>query len=595
MRELGRARAASERHSGRTVTAVAARGRRPAPPRRAHETRIDEPRLPGALSRCGVSADRVGRRLLAGASPPRGDAACRGVREPESVAVDGARIAIAAQAGAAAGAGAHEIAVSTASGGDPREVGAAASRDAARRPLSLASTDETARRWSSTIATAAPSVARLEVATIRDFDLDAAGADRAELRLPAPPEPPARRSTARPAMLACSPAASRAGGVALAGRPRPRPARPPTSAAPRARRRHPPPLPTFTPTRRRAGAIDLDSTRAVWATRGRIVEPEPVTGGRAGHPAARARPDRGARRPQPGREPLARAPRGDRRAARRGRPVQAGRRGARPRGRRHRPARRRQVDAAERARRAPGGSGTGPSPCSPSTPPPSARAARCSATARGSRPTRRDRGLFIRSTAAGERLGGLAPATRAAAQALAAAFDVVVIETVGVGQSETEVAEAADTDRGRRPARLRRRAAVHQGRDHGDPRRAGRHQGRPRQVALRARRDLNAALRSLGERDTAVVAVSSVPPPSRGSTSWPTRSTPTAPGWTSPRPHAGPPPRRARRLHRRARRARAAGARRPPRRRAPAGRAGAGARAAGAVPGCSRSAASASG
>ena len=56
-----------------------------------------------------------------------------------------------------------------------------------------------------------------------------------------------------------------------------------------------------------------------------------------------------------------------------------------------------------------------------------------------------DRGIFIRSMAAGERLGGLAPATRAAAQALAAAFDVVVIETVGVGQSETEIAEAADT------------------------------------------------------------------------------------------------------------------------------------------------------
>jgi LAO/AO transport system kinase len=56
-----------------------------------------------------------------------------------------------------------------------------------------------------------------------------------------------------------------------------------------------------------------------------------------------------------------------------------------------------------------------------------------------------DRGLFIRSMAAGERLGGLAPATRAAAQALAAAFDVVVVETVGVGQSETEVAEVADT------------------------------------------------------------------------------------------------------------------------------------------------------
>ena len=53
--------------------------------------------------------------------------------------------------------------------------------------------------------------------------------------------------------------------------------------------------------------------------------------------------------------------------------------------------------------------------------------------------------MFIRSTAAGDRLGGLAPATRAAASALAAAFDVVVIETVGVGQSETEVADVADT------------------------------------------------------------------------------------------------------------------------------------------------------
>jgi LAO/AO transport system kinase len=57
----------------------------------------------------------------------------------------------------------------------------------------------------------------------------------------------------------------------------------------------------------------------------------------------------------------------------------------------------------------------------------------------------KDRAVFIRSTAAGNRLGGLAPATRAASEALAAAFDVVVIETVGVGQSETEVADTADT------------------------------------------------------------------------------------------------------------------------------------------------------
>ncbi len=57
----------------------------------------------------------------------------------------------------------------------------------------------------------------------------------------------------------------------------------------------------------------------------------------------------------------------------------------------------------------------------------------------------RDREVFIRSTAAGDRLGGLAAATRSAAAVLAAAFDVVVIETVGVGQSEVEVADVADT------------------------------------------------------------------------------------------------------------------------------------------------------
>ena len=57
----------------------------------------------------------------------------------------------------------------------------------------------------------------------------------------------------------------------------------------------------------------------------------------------------------------------------------------------------------------------------------------------------RDDGILIRSTAAGTRLGGLAEATRDAAQALVAAFDVVVVETVGVGQSETDVAELCDT------------------------------------------------------------------------------------------------------------------------------------------------------
>jgi LAO/AO transport system kinase len=56
-----------------------------------------------------------------------------------------------------------------------------------------------------------------------------------------------------------------------------------------------------------------------------------------------------------------------------------------------------------------------------------------------------DRGVFIRSTATANRLGGVAASTRAAAGALAVAFEIVVVETVGVGQSETEVADLADT------------------------------------------------------------------------------------------------------------------------------------------------------
>lgn len=56
-----------------------------------------------------------------------------------------------------------------------------------------------------------------------------------------------------------------------------------------------------------------------------------------------------------------------------------------------------------------------------------------------------DRGVFFRSMAARERLGGLADATRASALVLAAAFDRVFIETVGVGQSETDVTGVADT------------------------------------------------------------------------------------------------------------------------------------------------------
>lgn len=123
-----------------------------------------------------------------------------------------------------------------------------------------------------------------------------------------------------------------------------------------------------------------------------------------------------------------------------------------------------------------------------------------------------DREVFIRSMAAGERLGGLAPATRAAAHALAAAFDVVVIETVGVGQSETEIAEVADTvavvvQPGSGDALQFIKSGIMEIPDVLIVTKAD-----LGQVAVRARRDLHAALRSLGARDTAVVAVSSLPP-----------------------------------------------------------------------------------
>jgi LAO/AO transport system kinase len=123
-----------------------------------------------------------------------------------------------------------------------------------------------------------------------------------------------------------------------------------------------------------------------------------------------------------------------------------------------------------------------------------------------------DRQLFIRSTAAGDRLGGLAPATRAAAGALAAAFDVVVIETVGVGQSETEVADVADTvavvvQPGSGDVLQFLKSGIMEVPDVLVVSKAD--LGR---VAERALADLRSALRSLGSADTPVVAVSSVPP-----------------------------------------------------------------------------------
>ena len=125
----------------------------------------------------------------------------------------------------------------------------------------------------------------------------------------------------------------------------------------------------------------------------------------------------------------------------------------------------------------------------------------------------RDAGLFIRSTAAGDRLGGLAPATRAAATVLAVAFDVVVVETVGVGQSETDVADLADTvavivQPGSGDVLQFLKSGIMEIPDVLVVTKAD--LGRP---ALRTRADLRAALRSLGSRDTPVLAVSSAAPP----------------------------------------------------------------------------------
>src|SRR3954469_4170548 len=125
----------------------------------------------------------------------------------------------------------------------------------------------------------------------------------------------------------------------------------------------------------------------------------------------------------------------------------------------------------------------------------------------------RDDGLLIRSTAAGGRMGGLAAPTREAAHALAVAFDVVVVETVGVGQSETDVEEVCDTvavvvQPGSGDTLQFLKAGIMEvpdvlvvtKADLGD-------------VAVRARRDLDQALAAVGSRDVPVIAVSSVPPP----------------------------------------------------------------------------------
>ncbi|MCW5680095.1 MAG: 50S ribosome-binding GTPase [Xanthobacteraceae bacterium] len=56
-----------------------------------------------------------------------------------------------------------------------------------------------------------------------------------------------------------------------------------------------------------------------------------------------------------------------------------------------------------------------------------------------------DKGVFVRSMAARDRLGGISNETIAAAVLMRALYDIVIVETVGVGQSESDIASIADT------------------------------------------------------------------------------------------------------------------------------------------------------
>jgi LAO/AO transport system kinase len=107
---------------------------------------------------------------------------------------------------------------------------------------------------------------------------------------------------------------------------------------------------------------------------------------------------------------------------------------------------------------------------------------------------------FIRPSPSQAQMGGVARRTReAVALCEAAGFDVVLIETVGVGQSETMVAEPVRPVRAADGAGRRRRVAGRQARHHGDGRPDPGEQGRWRSsaAATRTQADYAGALRLL--------------------------------------------------------------------------------------------------
>jgi LAO/AO transport system kinase len=56
-----------------------------------------------------------------------------------------------------------------------------------------------------------------------------------------------------------------------------------------------------------------------------------------------------------------------------------------------------------------------------------------------------DRGIYVRSMAARDRLGGLSDQTIAAMVLMRTIYDCVIVETVGIGQSEADISFVADT------------------------------------------------------------------------------------------------------------------------------------------------------
>ena len=87
--------------------------------------------------------------------------------------------------------------------------------------------------------------------------------------------------------------------------------------------------------------------------------------------------------------------------------------------------------------------------------------------------------LFIRSLASRSQLGGVAAEVWPMSQVMLSAFDIVLIETVGVGQSEVDIAGMVDTTVYVSAAGFRRQHSVHQVGHYGSTRCDGGQQGRP--------------------------------------------------------------------------------------------------------------------